>query len=452
MLNNLISRKKLYWIILTCTSFLAVLGLYPGMGGEGQQRDVSLWENKVDSSGFVLALFYDYWPNFFNSWLYSLSLFQIVLYLIGTKFIYGSISTSKMRKFLIIISTVGVFFMFQVVRDATALSLYVLGFGVLLKSKSLVGSKNFIVFFGGVCVIILGTLFKPVLAPIVALIFYVFCTKEENTVFYSKLVRVSITIFIALSPFMIDKILASELKMTQVHAEQQLFIFDITKMYCWGHSQESVAIAKETITPFLAPGSNHETLCASLEPMGWDDLRRSIRDVDKSPAVIWYKGDDRSILSNLMFSWVKIIRTSPFEWLQIKVIDAAQVLFMANSIYIEPLINTSESQFLKIGDLPIKLLFTPIQILDKLRVYSLGFALLIGFILILVNGRFKKYDKNFDRIVFKFILININTWLFLTLLFIANPGRYTLPFVILSYMYLIVALEQYFTKAPIKQK
>ena len=100
---------------------------------------------------------------------------------------------------------------------------------------------------------------------------------------------------------MIDKILASELKMTQVHAEQQLFIFDITKMYCWGHSQESVAIAKVTITPFLAPGSNHETLCASLEPMGWDDLRRSIPEVNKSPAVIWYEGNDGSILSDLMF-------------------------------------------------------------------------------------------------------------------------------------------------------
>ena len=450
MLKNFISRKNLYLIILASTSFLAVLGLYPGMGGEGQQRGVALWENKIDQSGFILAALYDYWPNFFNSWLYSLSLFQLVLYLIGIKFIYGSIWTPKMRKFLILISTVGVFFMFQVVRDATALSLYVLGFGVLLKSKSMVGSRNFVVFFGGVCVIILGALFKPVLAPIVALIFYVFWIKEENSFSHSKLVRVSITLFIALSPFMIDKILTSELKMTQVHAEQQLFIFDITKMYCWGHSQESVAIAKVTITPFLAPGSNHETLCASLEPMGWDDLRRSIPEVNKSPAVILYTGNNGSILSNLMFSWVKIIRTSPLEWLQIKVIDAAQVLFMANSIYIDPLINTSESQFLKIGDLAIKLLFTPAQILDKLRIYSLGFALLIGFILIFVNGRFKKYDKNFDRIVFKFILINLNTWLFLTTLFIANPGRYTLPFVILSYTYLIVALDQYFAKAPIK--
>lgn len=450
MLKNLISRKNLYLIILASTSFLAILGLYPGMGGEGQQRGVTLWENKVDTSGFILAVLYDFWPNFFNSWLYSLSLFQLVLYLIGTKFIYGSISTSKMRKFLILISTVGVFFMFQVVRDATALSLYILGFGVLLKSKSMVGSRNFVVFFGGVCVIILGALFKPVLAPIVALIFYVFWIKEENSFSYSNLVRVLITLFIALSPFMIDKILTSELKMAQVHAEQQLFIFDITKMYCWGHSQESVAIAKENITPFLAPGANHETLCASLEPMGWDDLRRSIPEVNKSPAIILYTGNDGSILLNLMLSWVKIIRTSPLEWLQIKVIDAAQVLFMANSIYIDPLINTSESQFLKIGDLAIKLLFTPAQILDKLRIYSLGFALLIGFILIFVNGRFKKYDKNFDRIVFKFILINLNTWLFLTTLFIANPGRYTLTFVILSYTYLIVALDRYFTKAPIE--
>ena len=447
MLKKIKSKINRYRVVLALTSFLAIMGLYPGMGGEGEQRDVALWENKIDQSGFILAVLYDNWPNFFNSWLYSLSLLQIFMYLIGTKFIYGYLSSPKMRKLYILISIIGVFFMFQVVRDATALSLYVLGFGLLLKSKSIVSSKKFVIFPSGICIIILGTLFKPVLSPIVALIFYVFCTKE-NVAFYSKLVRVSATLILAFSPFMIDKILTSELKMTQIYAEQQLFIYDITKMYCWGHSQESVAIAKETITPFLAPESNYESLCASLEPMGWDDLRRSIPEVNKSPAIRLYKGDDTLILRDLMSSWIKIIRTSPFEWLQIKVIDASQVLFMANSIYIDPVVsNTNDNQFFRIGDLAIKLLFAPIHVLDKLRVFSLGFALLVGFVLIFINGRFKTYNKRFDNIALRFILINLNTWFFLTLLFIANPGRYTLPFVILSYTYLLVALNPTFSKS-----
>ena len=450
MLKKPISRKNLFRVVITFTSFLAILGLYPGMGGEGSQRDVDLWENRTDGAGFILSLLYDYWPNFFNSWLYSFSLFQITMYLIGTKFIYDSLVSLKMRKFLILISIVGIFFMFQVVRDATALSFYLLGFGVLFKSKNIVSSKKNIIFISGISVVLLGTLFKPVLAPIVALIFYVFCTKE-NMVFYSKLIRISITLAMALSPFVIDKTLTSELKMNQVYAEQQLFIFEVTKMYCWGHNKESVAIAKEAITPFLAPESNHESLCASLEPMGWDDLKRILPEVNNSPAVERYTGDDKSILRNLMFSWIEIIRASPFEWLQIKVIDASQVLFMANSIYINPLTtNTSENQSLRIGDLAIKVLFAPVQALDRLRVFSLGFALLIGFILIFINGRFKKYDKKFDSIVFKFILINLNTWFFSTMLFIANPGRYTLPFVILSYYYLIVELDKYFTRVLTK--
>lgn len=450
MLKKPLSRKNLFRVVIAFTSFLAILGLYPGMGGEGSQRDIDLWENRTDGAGFILSLLYDYWPNLFNNWLYSFSLFQITMYLIGTKFIFDSLVSSKMRKFLILISIVGIFFMFQVVRDATALSFYLLGFGILFKSKNIVSSKKNIIFISGISVILLGTLFKPVLAPIVALIFYVFCTKE-NTVFYSKLMRISITLAVAFSPFVIDKVLTSELKMNQVYAEQQLFIFEVTKMYCWGHNKESVAIAKEAITPFLAPGSNHESLCASLEPMGWDDLKRILPEVNNSPAVERYTGDDQSILRNLMFSWIEIIRASPFEWLQIKSIDATQVLFMANSIYINPLTtNTSENQYLRIGDLAIKVLFAPVQTLDRLRVFSLGFALLIGFILIFINGRFKKYDKKFDSIVFKFILINLNTWFFLTMLFIANPGRYTLPFVILSYYYLIVALDKYFTKALTK--
>ena len=149
MLKNLISRKNLYLIILASTSFLAVLGLYPGMGGEGQQRGVALWENKIDQSGFILAVLYDYWPNFFNSWLYSLSLLQIVMYLIGTKFIYGFLSSPKMRKLYILISIIGVFFMFQVVRDATALlTASILAGSSASKSKS-ISFSAVIILLGG---------------------------------------------------------------------------------------------------------------------------------------------------------------------------------------------------------------------------------------------------------------------------------------------------------------
>jgi hypothetical protein len=236
----------------------------------------------------------------------------------------------------------------------------------------------------------------------------------------------------------------SELKLNKAYAEQQLFIYDITKMYCWGHDSKSIEFAKSSIKPFLRAGADHESLCASLEPMGWDDLRRSLPEVSKSPAIAWYAGDDPTIVNKLISDWVKLIRLNPFEWLQIKTIDASQVLVMANAFYIAPVVQNDKSNLiLAIGNSALKLIYIPINILDKLRVFSLGFALFIGLFFLFINGRANIFDKKLDIIIYKFIAINLLTWFMLTILFIANPGRYTLPFVLLSYIYFIISFDGY---------
>jgi hypothetical protein len=123
---------------------------------------------------------------------------------------------------------------------------------------------------------------------------------------------------------------------------------------------------------------------------------------------------------------------------------------MANAFYIAPVVENDKSNLvLTIGDSALKLIFIPINILDKLRIFSLGFALLIGLAFIFINGRFIKFDKKIDSIIYKFILINLFTWFMLTVLFIANPGRYTLPFVFLSYIYLMVSLDLNYNKRKI---
>ena len=218
-------------------------------------------------------------------------------------------------------------------------------------------------------------------------------------------------------------------------------------MYCWGHDSKSVEFAKNSIKPFLNIGADHESLCASLEPMSWDDLRRSLPEVSKSPAIVWHTGDDATIVHELTSNWIKLIRLNPLEWIQIKVIDASQVLVMANAFYIAPVLeNNKSSSLLTIGDSALKLVFIPINILDKLRIFSVGFALLVGLAFIFINGRFIKIDKKMDSIIYKFIVINLFTWFMLTVLYIANPGRYALPFVFLSYIYLMVTLDLNYNK------
>ena len=441
--------KQVYWLLPTVFGILIILGLYPGLGGEGAQRNIATYREKMDNSGFLVPLIYGYWPDFIFGWLYSLALFQISIFSIGMKLIFDKLENQRIRRFIIPVYVFGVIFALQVVRDATAFSFFILAFGITVRASSSKNITRLILSITGICLIIVGCLFKPIFAPIVGLIYFVFFEKLYK-VFNSKLVRTLVALTISFSPYLIDKEITQELKLNKGYAEQQLFIYDVTKMYCWGHNAESIEFAKNSIKPFLRVGADHESLCASLEPMGWDDLRRSLPEVSKSPSIVWHTGEDPTIVNKLISDWIKLIRLSPFEWLQIKIIDASQVLVMANAFYIAPVVqNDTSNPTLTIGNSALKLIFIPINILDKLRVFSLGFSLLIGLFLLYLNGRVIKFDKKIDIIIYKFIMINLLTWSMLTMLFIANPGRYSLPFVLLSYLYLIVSLDghkEHFTK------
>jgi hypothetical protein len=434
--------KRYYQLPLILFSIFLVIGLYPGVGGEGAQREVPRFLDKHDFSGFVTPLVYGFWPDSWISWLYSLSIFQIVIYSTGMKLFFDKLSNNTLRNMFIFVYIVGVFFVFQVVRDATAFSLFVFGFGIITKSNK---SKHYF-YVIGVGAIILGCLFKPILAPIIA-ITYLFFSSKQHLTFKSRLIRVVIAIFIAFAPFFMDRGITSELELDKRYPEQQLFIYDVTKMYCWGHKSSSIELAKNSISPFLQMGSDHESLCASLEPMGADDLRRKLIEVKDSPAIKLYEGGNSNIVRKLFSDWLKLIKESPFEWSQIKTIDASQVLFMANAIYINPVIeDNADNSLLEIGDKILKAAYIPINIMDRLRIYSLSFSLLIGLLLIYVNGRFTAFDKKVDQIVYKYIVINLSIWFMFTLLFISNPGRYTLPYLLLSYIYLITSLDERYKK------
>jgi hypothetical protein len=267
-------------------------------------------------------------------------------------------------------------------------------------------------------------------------------SERASSFWRSKISRLLISIILALCPYFADKALMSSFQIKNVHAEQPLFLYEISKMYCWGHDPKMVVSAKEIIRPFISLDADHESLCASLEPMGWDDLRRSLPEVSKSPVLI-YPGAPSEIASTLFFKWAKLIQENPFEWLQMKVIDASQVGIMANSLYIDPIIEIpNQNLLLDIGDEAIKLIFAPMKVLDRFRVFSISFAFLLGLMALFINGRKTVFDKALDNIILKFLAINFVNFLFYTMLFIANPGRYILPGVLLSYIYVIIAYDE----------
>ena len=444
-------RKFFIVPFLIILSFFVLLGAYPGYGGEGAQRSVKTISEKNDFAGFIVPTLYGYWPDAPGNWLYSLTLFQLVLYFFGINFISKQVKSSLIRVFFFITSTVGMFFLLQVVRDATAFSFYIFGFGLVFNSNRYTKWRKILYFSVGIVFVLTGCLFKPILSPIIAVIFLILFS--ESKIIASTVPRkIGVLILISISPFFLDKALTSGFGMKVSYPEQQLFIYDLSKMYCWGHNDESKALAKDSLKPFLGTAANYQTLCQALEPMSWDDLHRKLPDVTESPAVSLYSGNDQQTINELMSNWLRVIKLSPFEWLQIKVIDTAQVLVMANSIYLEPiLVDRKENINLEVGNWILKTVFSPIKVLDKIRIFSLVFSFFIGFLLIFFNGRIFNYNRSIDKILLKFLLINLFSLVMLTTLYIANPGRYMLPFVLMSYLYLYLALDKEISSLTLTQ-
>jgi hypothetical protein len=436
---------------LLVLSFFVILGAYPGSGGEGAQRSVKSISDKNDFGGFIVPILYGYWPDTPANWLYSVTLLQLVLYFFGIKFISKQVKNNLIRIFFFITSTIGMFFLLQVVRDATAFSFYIFGFGLIFNSNRYTNSRKTLCFSIGIIFILTGCLFKPILSPIIAIIFLMLFS-ESKIIASTVLRKIGVVLLISISPFFLDKALTSGFGMKVSYPEQQLFIYDLSKMYCWGHNDESEELAKDSLKPFLGTTANYETLCQALEPMSWDDLHRKLPDVVESPSIILYSGYDPQIINELILNWLRVIKLSPFEWLQIKVIDTAQVLVMANSFYLEPvLVDREENIYLEVGNWILKTVFSPIKVLDKLRIFSLAFSFFVGFLIIFFNGRIFNYNLRIDKIILRFLLINLFSLFMLTILYIANPGRYILPFILMSYLYLFLALDKEISSLTLTQ-
>ena len=437
---------NLYFPSLVIFITLILIGVYPGIGGEGNQRNTNLIQEKTDFGGFLVPLLYGYWPDSPINWLYSLTIFQVAVYLIGMKLIYNQLKYTVIKQLFLFITIIGFFFLLQIVRDSTALAFYVIGLGLIISFKKQKRSIKIILYSFGIFFIVLGCLMKPAMSPIVSVILLIF-TWNDRFKFKNKFFKVSALLVFAFGPYLFDKFLTSELDFKPEYPEQQLFLYDLAKMSCWGNDVENIQTARNALKPFLSERSDFQILCSELNPMYWDDLHRRIPGVQGSPAIELYRGLDSSIVKELFSNWAGIIIKDPFTWAQNKVTDSSQVLVMANSIYLEPLLNSkSEYQIISIGKFTLNLIYTPIKIMDKLRLFSLGFALIVGFTLIFINGRLLSYNRDLDLIVLKFILVNLFIWLSLTLLYIANPGRYVFPYVFLSYVYLIREIDLKYNK------
>ena len=99
------TRNYLKYSAIVFTVFL-IVGLYPGMGGEGAQRDISTIQNKLGITSFIVILIYGSMPEFLLGYLFWVSLLQLIFYIVGVYFILEGLNKLISKIFLILLSIV----------------------------------------------------------------------------------------------------------------------------------------------------------------------------------------------------------------------------------------------------------------------------------------------------------------------------------------------------------
>ena len=438
---TLLLKNKLKISIMGLIILLITIGIFPGTGGEGAQRDFSKLNQKRDWWNFVTAALYGTWPNKIAPWTYSLTVAQLLLYALGIYLISKEVQSQQNRKVLFILATIGALFVFQLWRDSTLFAIQTLSFGLLAGLKHPVNFRYISRILTALALSIFGSLFKPIFAPIIFILFILSLgLKIQN--WKQKTSLLIIGSCLSFFPILFDRQLSNSYHLIKSYPEQQVIIYDLSKLYCWGYSSEVVLKAKKSLEPLLANPNDFESICASLSPSGWDSLHVKIPEVKSSPSLKTITEDQKLLLNSLIGGWARIVITHPIDWLMTKASDSTQVLFMANAFHMPGLYSNSNSIFLKLGDYAIQLLLIPIHVLDKIRFFSLSFTLLFGLFLIYQNRASKFVSIRKERILFRFLAVNLFLMLLATLAFIANNGRYVLPYILLSYFFIVLEFEK----------
>ena len=436
---SIAGKLKVFLILLLLV--LVIVGIFPGVGGEGAQREIPVLSEKQDWWNFSTAALYGLWPNGFFPWTFSLTIAQLMIYAVGVWLMRRELKLSQNRRLFNFLAMIGGVFAFQLWRDATLLAIETLSLGLLIGAKATLNIREVLRYSLAFLTSLSGCLFKPIFAPLVLLIFFFILISKINS---RRLLIVFSIIALGLSfiPFGLDKVLSTSFQLKKSYPEQQVLIYDLSKLYCWGYSPEATSSAKKLLNGILANRNDYESICASLSPAGWDSLHVLVPEVKSSPALRTIGEGEEESLNELKTGWIRTVLHNPMDWLMTKTSDASQVLFMANAFYMPGLYVDSNNLITSLGDKIIKIILIPFHILDKIRIFSIAFTLFIGLVMVYRNRASTQFSKSKEQILFKFISINLFTVSFATVAFIANNGRYVLPYILLSYFFLIISLDR----------
>ena len=435
---------RIYFLITLVNLIVVFLSRGP-IEGDARQFDEHV--KGSDWYGPLPPLLYGRWPINGENWDLTLSLVQVLSFCIGF-FLLINLSALHFRlleaTLQLCIYWVGMVFCSQLWRDSSLLAFMILGFGLIRFNLRFHKRFRHFYFAIGLALILFASTFKFIFAPIISLLLLLYLRKEVR--FDRKMILVLITLVLSTSfvPYLVNKSLSNWMSLEKSFPEQQPIIFDITSIYCWGSSPESNALAIKALSVLKKPNYPDPVICSSLEPTGWDTLRtdRPLWEYSSPLRPLTNEKDVRILIQD----WLDLIVNYPQEYIEIKFIQSTQVLSMANALgprttrNLEFLSENSNVNYL------IEFLTKLPRMLDKLRVFSLAFLFVIVLLTLLSFSHTHKVSflKALKQEMELFLLLSCIMFQvgLTTISFVSNNGRYSLPFVVMEYIYFLNILEK----------
>jgi hypothetical protein len=326
-----------------------------------------------------------------------------------------------------------ILFVLQGGRDGILLGFSLLGLGLIFDARPKEIHNREVKVILGFCLLMLAILFKIPAAPaiLLALLFLLINKKEIGL----KRLTAGICLTTVLIP--LSLILSTQIRdkfmFYNSYPEQQVMFYDLAGIYCWSSSVDARKKAELALKPFRRPAVSDRTLCASLTPYGWDNLRLPWINWSENVPIVQIKRNDKVGFETLRKHWISTIFEFPDEWAVFKVNLLGQVLLMSNAYEKGRSLNDF---FIGLRfESMVGLLLLPSIILDYFYLLSFFSILIIS---IVIFSRRIRARRQALLMVFVISGITINL-----ITYVANNGRYAMPYLLL---YLILQIREYSIK------
>lgn len=392
----------------------------------------------IDIWGGFSGFFYGNFPDFFFNWGVNLLFFQMTCVVTGLFLIKTGFYKKKSKYIFfsyLACSFVILNFISFLTRDSTILSLLILGLGLFIKGiETTTKYRRNLFLASGVFITAVACAFRPWISLAVAVLILALLaslTKHSN-----RVLKVSLFVFIAISPLALDSLIYSNTDLRRVHPELQVIAMDAASFACYSNDSRPQIKAMKILSRINNEELNRSQICANYHPNTWQSIAYwklsendasglgiiNLSDKSLETKIAIHTDMQKSNYNNVRNQWIQTLLSEPKSYLQIKLSQFVQVMVAGDTTGFRIFSLTNQINIISL----VKSIFlSPYDLVISLHLIAPIVVLFFGLLLMVFNLRRFKIEEIFARVDIVYFLSFPLVWcIATTIAFIGDNGRY----------------------------